>query len=91
MESTDVLDTLEQAAPYVLAIIVALTALAHVLQAAAYAFRRWAITTPTPKDDEVAERIVRFVDRMTCVLDTLQAWLPQLGFGQRRYGVKRKR
>jgi hypothetical protein len=85
MDLHEVMKTIEDAAPYVLAILVALTVLAHALQAAAHAFWRFAVTTPTPKDDELAGRLVRYADAMVLTLDRLQAWLPQIAFGERRY------
>ncbi|MBZ0118151.1 MAG: hypothetical protein K8H88_14210 [Sandaracinaceae bacterium] len=74
---------LEQAAPYVLAILVALTALAHTFQSAARALQRWAATTPAKWDDEAAARFVRFADALATVLDWIGALLPRIGFGRR--------
>jgi hypothetical protein len=86
MDLHQIIDGVQQAAPYVLAVLIALTALAHALQAAAHAFQRYAERTPTPKDDEVAARLVGYADWTATALDWIGAVLPQIGFGRRQVG-----
>lgn len=87
MDLHQIIDAVQQAAPYVLAVLLALTALARALQAAAHAFARYAATTPTPKDDEVAKRLVGYADATAKALDWIGAVLPQIGFGRRSVGA----
>lgn len=81
MDLAQYLDAAKQAAPYILLVLGATTALAHALRAAARAFERYAATTPTPTDDEVAHRLVGYADTMVAVFDKASAFLPRVGFG----------
>ena len=82
MTITEILQTLEAAAPWILAILVATTTLAHALARAARAFERWAATTPSPHDDLVARRAVRWADGAAAALDWISALLPRVGLGR---------
>ncbi len=75
----DFLQALDDASPYILAILVALTALSHALQAAARAFDHYARSTKAEWDDEAARNAVRFADAMAGALDAVTHWLPRIG------------
>lgn len=70
--------TAEAAAPYALAILVALTVLSHALQAGARALQRWATTTPAQWDDAAAARLVRWADGLAAALEWIAALLPRV-------------
>lgn len=82
MDLTEIIQTAEAAAPWILAILIATTTLAHALVAAARAFARYAATTPATWDDEVGERAVRFSEAAASVLEGLAAILPRIGVGR---------
>lgn len=75
----DVLQTIQDASPWILVILVASTALSHALQAGAHAFERFAITTPTPRDDEVARKLSRIADSVASFMDGLSRLLLRIG------------
>lgn len=79
-------EAMQDAAPYALAILVALTALVHAMRAAARAFERWAAKTASKRDDQWAATIVAALDSVARVLDAVQALLPRVGFGRRLGG-----
>lgn len=82
MTLTEIIQTAEAAAPWILGVLIATTALAHALVAAARAFHRYALTTPATWDDEVGERAVRFSEAAASVLEGLAAILPRIGVGR---------
>lgn len=75
--------TIEDASPYVLAILLALTALAKACKAGSLALQRWAATTPATWDDEAASRLVRWTTGFARGLEWIEALLPRIGFGRR--------
>lgn len=82
MTLTEIIQTAEAAAPWILGVLIATTALAHALVRAARAFHRYALTTPSTLDDEVGERAVRFSEAAASVLEGLAAILPRIGVGR---------
>lgn len=82
MTLTEIIQTAEAAAPWVLGVLIATTTLAHALVRAARAFHRYALTTPSTLDDEVGERAVRFSEAAASVLEGLAAILPRIGVGR---------
>ncbi len=72
---------LQDAAPYIVAILVATTALARVAQRAAHALDRWAAASAYAWDDEPASAVARAADALVRALDWLSALLPRIGFG----------
>lgn len=73
---------LQDAAPYIVAVLAATTALAHVLQRAAHALDRWAAASAATWDDEPASVLARAMDAFVRALDWVSALLPRIGFGR---------
>ncbi|MEC7520186.1 MAG: hypothetical protein VYE22_09995 [Myxococcota bacterium] len=82
MDLQEIIQTAEDAAPWVLGVLIATTALAHALARAARAFERYARTTPATWDDEAARRAVRWADGLAAALDWISALMPRIGLGR---------
>lgn len=67
-----------QACAYFGAFVLISTPLAEALEAAARRFEAHAATTPTPEDDEIAEKVTRTTIKVSAVLRWLSALLPVL-------------
>ena len=74
----------EEIGAWLLAALVASTALVHVFQQGAHAFERYAEKTSTKKDDAVARRLAAAADWAALALDTVASLLPKIGPGGKR-------
>ena len=74
----------EEVASYILAALVASTALVHILQRAAAAFGRLALKTSTKYDDYAAQKLSKWLAWCDTALLSLSKWLPHVGVKARK-------
>lgn len=74
----------EEIGAWLLAALVASTALVHLFQQAAHAFEKYAAKTENKRDDEVARGLASVADKAAVALDTVASLLPKIGPGGKR-------